>query len=72
MEVVNCPEFVTRCTYCGEARSGNLSCCGEVHFEEVPECPECHGELDARTSEVTGIETTVFHCTECKWVSDPE
>lgn len=37
------------CAYCGNPapESPIQSCCGEIHFEDIPECPEC-GELPER------------------------
>ena len=32
------------CIYCGEPSNDKLSCCGENHWEEVEECPDCNGE----------------------------
>jgi len=67
------PDYVSRCVYCGElAVPAPRSCCGERHFYDVPECPECGGELDSLRHDVTGIETYTFVCRECDWASDPE
>lgn len=67
------PQWVERCVYCGNTLSRNrMSCCGEVHFAETPECPACGCDVDACNASVTGIETTVWRCQSCEWVSDPE
>ena len=65
------PEYQTRCAYCGDVKT-SLSCCGEVHFEEQAECPKCGCEVDRCNAHFTGIETTVWMCNNCNWVSDPE
>ena len=64
---------ITRCAYCGEPKSDKrLGCCGEVHFEEVPECPKCGCDLYHVRHYVTGIETFVMQCEACDYRSDPE
>ena len=57
------------CAFCGETVSdGQLSCCGENHFEERENCPECDSQdwddLHA-ASTMTLPETFYKHCNEC-------
>lgn len=66
-------EYTSRCVYCGEPEvSAPKSCCGERHFEDVPECPECGGIVEFTRHAVTGIETYVLRCESCDWVGEPE
>ena len=68
---MNEPTWRERCFYCEEEKADKVSCCGENHFEALPECPDC-GDLVIGTNSITaGIETTVFKCS-CEWSSDPE
>ena len=58
------------CVYCGEIAPENpiQSCCGEIHFIEAEECPECnsiaviehHHQGDIRAPECTYKE-----CEDC-------
>ena len=59
------------CTYCGNPAPDNAyqSCCGEIHFVEVPdECPEC-GSKDLYESHhhATGStpEAYAWNCEDC-------
>lgn len=64
---------VMRCVYCGsEVDEPWRSCCGEVHQEAVPECPECGEDLALVSCEVTGIETHYMACSNCEWRGEPE
>jgi hypothetical protein len=69
------PEYQWRCCYCGEVTGNEPTpwCCGEVHSEEVAECPECGDNIDWQTS-VTGcgIEASVPKCCHCDWEGDPQ
>jgi len=65
--------MVLRCVYCGKpAQEEWRSCCGEVHFEQVPECPECGHDLHPVQRDVTGIETYTMQCENCNFRSLPE
>ena len=68
------PEYRSRCGYCGEPQNDKLYCrpCGEAHWEEVPECPDCGGEVDHISTTYQGIETSAWSCNNCAWVGDPE
>ncbi len=67
------PDWRSRCSYCGELEVEPWrSCCGERHFEEMPECPLCEGEVDSIDDTAHGIETTYWQCNNCDWRSDPE
>ena len=64
---------ITRCAYCGEPKSDKrFGCCGEVHYEEVPECPQCGEDLALVSCEVTGIETHYMACSNCDYRGEPE
>ena len=58
------------CCYCGETAPENpvQSCCGEIHFEEAPECPEC-GSLDVserhHEGNMAAPECYYMACGEC-------
>ena len=67
------PEWQRRCAFCGDVVEEGTAHCGEFNHNEMePECPECGNEVDPCHSLVTGIETTVWKCNNCNWVSDPE
>jgi len=67
------PVWVERCVYCGSPKSDKrMSCCGEVHFKEEPECPMCGCDVDVCNVTAYGIESTVYRCVDCNWASDPE
>lgn len=68
---MNEPVWRERCNYCGEEKGGHIACCGENHFEALPECPYCSDLVIGSNSTTAGIETTVFKCS-CGWSSDPE
>jgi rubredoxin len=59
------------CAYCGERAPDNAyqSCCGEIHFEEVPdECPECgSNDLYESHHSATALapEADAWNCGEC-------
>lgn len=46
------------CGYCGERRGEKLGCCGENHWEEMPECPKCGAENVGRDGET-------YECGDC-------
>jgi len=71
--LVNEPVWREVCAYCGYERADKLGCCGEVHFINQPECPECGDHVD-RLDGVTGcgLEYQIFKCCNCGFVSDPE
>ena len=67
------PNYTSRCVYCGDPEpEAHVSCCGERHFADEPECPMCGDCVDQANSSVQGIETTTWHCQSCDWISDPE
>lgn len=50
------------CGYCGERRGEKIGCCGENHWEEMPECPKCGAENVGRDGDT-------YECGDCenKW-----
>ena len=52
------------CVYCGEQKGGQIGCCGENHWEEMPGCPQCG-------SENVGRDGNTYEC-ECghKWLEN--
>lgn len=66
------PDWYEVCGYCGEHRAGKLSCCGEVHFSEEPECPKCGDFVDRLQGVASGLEYEIFKCCHCDYVSEPE
>lgn len=53
------------CGYCGEPRGEKYGCCGENHWEEMPECHKC-GE------ENVGRDGDTYECGGCgnKWLNE--
>ena len=67
------PDYTSRCVYCGEPEpAAPISCCGERHFNDAPECPVCGNDVSFTRHDVAGIETYVPECVSCDWVGDPE
>ena len=67
------PNYTSRCVYCGEPEpEAHMSCCGEKHYQDEPECPMCGSDVDTVRSDTAGIETYRHRCVSCDWVSDPE
>ena len=66
------PDWNIRCNYCGEVVLENEQCCSEIHNELQAECPLCHEEADLQRADCCGVETYVYRCVSCNWVSDPE
>ena len=60
------------CTYCGTEASNDVAertgCCGEVHYDEIKECPKC-GSLETIDAHHEGNalapECTYTECQEC-------
>ena len=49
------------CVYCGEPKYDKIGCCGENHWEDQPDCPECgSGQVDKDET------TSVWHCHLCQ------
>jgi len=56
------------CSYCGNEKADWMrSCCGENHFEESEDCPECgSGEtIYAHGFTTSGVETSYVACSKC-------
>ncbi len=60
------------CIYCGKESNGKLSCCGEAHFIDQPECPKCGDHVDRLQGVASGLEYEIFKCCHCDYVSEPE
>jgi len=73
MKTADAPVYRSRCVYCGELEpEPHMSCCGERHFQDEPECPMCGDFVEQIKGSVHGIETHVWQCQSCDWTSDPE
>lgn len=53
------------CVYCGNPKGDRLSCCGENHWEEIPECPMCGAEHVSKDDDA-------YRCEFCnlKWTDE--
>lgn len=57
------------CVYCGNERGSRRVCCGEVHFVDEPECPECGSEnvsSEHRSESGALPETHYKLCNDCQ------
>jgi hypothetical protein len=49
---------VEACIYCGTPRGDSVGCCGENHFEDLPQCPYCDSESVVHDGDY-------YHCEAC-------
>lgn len=49
------------CTYCGEPKGERMGCCGENHWDEMPDCPECGSDNVGR------LDSNTYECDACKY-----
>lgn len=48
------------CTYCGEPKGERIGCCGENHWEAMPDCPQCGSDNVGR------LDSNTYECGDCK------
>ncbi len=67
------PEYQRRCAYCVNVVEDGQLCCGEVHSELQPECPQCGDDIEWVVGTTScGIEAHTPKCTHCEWEGDPQ